>query len=476
MANGVRLVKLNWDDECKMDFYLGRGFEITQTAIYNRDQKSKYGIQSPIFCSDWADENAFEERYSCKCGNMRGKVFEGETCTDCKTTIEYRDVDLSITGWMIMKDHYIIQPIFYKKLVSIIGKEVFPEIIGYDKKVSRDGQLVSRDNKNQFAGIGLTEFKDRFDEIMGFYQKKFKKHPRKTGMINEILEERDKVFAKSIPVYSSVLRPLSFRGESFFFSKIDRKYNSIFSSIRLLNDNQRFEARRSKLNKKGERLEIPNVLSSLQEKLITLWDLIFEQIDQKDGHVKSDILGGMINFSSRCVIVPDPYLRADDVRLPYMAFLELYKYEIISCLVKISDVTENNAYEQWFRARIKFNPKIYEVMKFIIKKYKPKVIINRNPTINYGSLLCMNVVGINKDFEADYTMSLPIRILPPANADFDGDILNVISLKTKKLAKSYDKRFNPAKNMYVSRNDALFNSEMNLFKDQLVGLFEFCNI
>ena len=59
---------------------------------------------------------------------------------------------------------------------------------------------------------------------------------------------------------------------------------------------------------------------------------------------------------------------------------------------------------------------------------------------------------------------------------FDGDILNIVSLKTKSLEKSYNKIFNPKNNMYISRNDGLFNNDFNLFKDQLIGLYEFNNI
>ena len=87
----------------------------------------------------------------------------------------------------------------------------------------------------------------------------------------------------------------------------------------------------------------------------------------------------MISWSSRCVIVPDPELKADEIRLNYTAFLELFRFEIIACLVRMEDITENAAYEQWFKARINYSPKIYEIMNFILKKNKPKVIINRNP-------------------------------------------------------------------------------------------------
>ena len=257
----------------------------------------------------------------------------------------------------------------------------------------------------------------------------------------------------------------------------DKKYNSIFASTRLLNDTTLFEQRRKKWSKeKRERMDIPTILSSVQQKLMKLWDLIFEQIDQKDGHIKSEILGGMLNFSSRCVIIPDPELKADEVALNYMAFLELYKFEIISNLVAIDNITENDAYNMWFKARIEYSPKIYEVMNYILKKYKPKIIINRNPTINYGSLLCVKIARIKHEFPEDYTMSLPLQILSVLNADFDGDILNIVSLKTKAMAKAYNKIFNPRLNMYISRNDGLFNNDFNLFKDQLIGLYEFCNM
>jgi len=472
---GVKLVKLNWDEECRNDMTFGRGFEITEPAIVNKDQKSMNGIQSPRFATDWSDEDAFSERYKCKCGALKGRVFEGEICAQCNHEVKFTDVDLSITGWIKLKNNYIIQPIYYNKLKAIIGKNEFPDIINYNKVINRDGKVEDKkSSKNPFYGIGLVEFRERFDEILDYYKRKKK---NMAELIAEVEEDKDKVFASSIPVYSSVLRPISFRSDSFFYTQIDRAFNSIFATSRLLNDAEYFEERRKKWKKeKRERMDIPTMLSSIQNKLMELWELVFESIDSKEGHIKSDILGGMINWSSRDVIVPDPTLKSDEVRLNYAAFLELFSYEIIAHLVKIADITENEAYDQWCRAKIEYSPKIYEIMNYILKTHKPRIIINRNPTINYGSLLCVKIKSIKNKYSDDYTMSLPIQILTVLNADFDGDILNVISLKTKSLTKEYDKVFNPRKNMYISRNDGLFNNDFNLLKDQLIGLYQFNNI
>ena len=77
----------------------------------------------------------------------------------------------------------------------------------------------------------------------------------------------------------------------------------------------------------------------------------------------------------------------------------------------MADISENEAYEQWFKARIQYNPKIYEIMNYILKKNKPKVIINRNPTINYGSLLCVKIKSIKNAIYLILIILMNIRLL-----------------------------------------------------------------
>lgn len=86
----------------------------------------------------------------------------------------------------------------------------------------------------------------------------------------------------------------------------------------------------------------------------------------------------------------------------------------------------------------------------------------------------MKVKDVKPDKE-DHTMSLPIQVLKVLNADFDGDILNIISLKNKEMAKKYNATLSPRKSMTISRNDGMFNDDFNLLKDQSIGLFQFNN-
>ena len=96
-------------------------------------------------------------------------------------------------------------------------------------------------------------------------------------------------------------------------------------------------------------------------------------------------------------------------------------------------------------------------------------------TIDFGSFDCMKVVGITENYD-NMTMSLPVQILDKLNADFDGDNLNIYSLKTNDLKRKFDRILNPAKSMFISRNNGLLDPQNFLKKDQMIGLHQFCAI
>lgn len=471
---GVRLIPLNWDIECKLDMVSGKGFRITEPAIKGTT-KLYNGIQSERYGTDFDSEDGFEERYRCPRGCTKGKVYEGSECPVCGGRVEFKDVDLGVTGWIILDYHVIIHPIFYNKLAAIIGSKVFKDIVTFDKVVAKDGELETKDvSSSPFYGIGIMEFRERFDEILDYYSMKKK---NKYDEIAEVLKNKDKIFAHCIPAYSAILRPMSFKGESLFYGPIDKLYNKIYTGVALLNNIDLYERRLKKLVKdRRERMDRGHFLSKIQDDLMTLWSQIFDQIDGKAGHIQGEILGGMLNWSSRDVIIPAPHLKANEIELNYSAFLELYKYEIIGCIMHINNVSASEAMNQVALAKIVHSDKIYEIMNYLLKIAPRYVIINRNPTINYGSLLCMKIAKIKNSSADDYTMSMPAQILGIMNADFDGDVLNVVSLKTEEIAKAFNKVFNPKTNLFISRNNGNFNNDMNLYKDQLIGLYEFNNI
>lgn len=466
----VRLHLLDLDKTRELDIRSGKGIIIKEKP-FTKEEKNHYGLQSDWFGTSWDSSDGFKDRYTCKCGSTIGKMYEHKICPECSTEVKLVDVDLEKFGWIVLKEHYLIHPICYKFLETIIGVNVLKDIIAFNRKLDRDGNLKDEDKpdkKHPFKNIGLIEFRKRFEEILEFYKKKKKD---KALLVDVLLMHKDQVFIQSIPVFSTVLRTSLIRGERLFSNKFDTQYNRIFSSVESLNKNKEISIVRGK-----KKVTIPThiKLAHLQKSLMDLWKLVFEQIDKKTGHIKDSVLAGRVNFSSRQVIVPNAKLKADEIKMGYIGFLELYKFEIIAYLTKTQNITEAEAYDEWYRAGITYSEKVYKIMQHMVNNRKRYVIINRNPTIDFGSMILMRIKEVTPDMD-EFTMSIPISILSGLNADFDGDILNIFVVPTTKMAKKLQK-INPRKSMMISKNDGLFNSNMGLLKDQIIGLYQFNNI
>ena len=78
--------------------------------------------------------------------------------------------------------------------------------------------------------------------------------------------------------------------------------------------------------------------------------------------------------------------------------------------MKTNDIPLSKAYDKWKRS-FKFDKHVYEIMMFIVKKDHPRILINRNPTLNFYSILLMKIRNVKKD-DTDYTLSVPLAILP----------------------------------------------------------------
>lgn len=465
----VRLTRLNWDVEFLKDIISNNGFIITEPATFQLDdnkQKSLYGARSPLYGTSYEDETAFIERYRCKCGEFKGRIFEGEECPLCHTKVEYKDANIEFTGWISLGNNYVINPYYYNRLCECIGKNTLPEIINTKTVVDKDGimrlataaDLKEKDEKpkHPYVGIGVIEFRKRFPEIINYFKTKKKK---KEEELDRILNESSSVFCSHIPIYSTLLRPQSSTSDTYYFNSIDKHVNPLFSL--------------SEKVKTAEEIDKIFILGRIQQRINKLWEENFNLLNGKEGLIRGQILGGSLNFTSRNVIIPDPTLRDDQIDLSYHTFLELYKFKIIYYLMQMDDISLSKAYYQWSRA-YKFNNKIYEIMQFIVKKEEPRILMNRNPTLNYYSMLLMKVRKVKKDID-DFTLSVPLSVLPGLNADFDGDILNIIGMMSDELIYAF-RKFDPVSRMIISRDSGLLNNYFALTKGQLIDLYYFCTI
>ena len=474
---GPRLVIRNLNTCMEADLRSGHGFVIKNKKSFDSKQK-KYidGIHSTNFGTNWGDDNAFKDRYSCKCGETNGMIYNNYTCPYCKTKVGYVDVDISKTGWIVMKHFEVINPSMYALLKKFFGAKALERILSFDAKPNIDGNYdLTRNNKKitgRYDGIGMVEFKKRFVEILIFYRNRFakKQDPLKEKLFNEIIKKYDCVFTKGIPVFTNVLRPIFTSPSEYDYTKAERAYNVIIGCANTINKKS------SKI--KGYDLKPINItLLKIQEKFNAIDELIFQMIDKKEGLIHDGVLGGRVDFSARNVIIPGSSLRAFEIKLSYLGFLEVFKLEICNQLKKLTKCTYDEALKTWFDAHIKFSEIAYQVMKYLIKNTKEGIwcLVDRNPSIDVGSISCLKVVDITDDYN-DMTLSLPIQILTKKNADFDGDTLSVYSIKSNKLKRKLKEHFNPANSFFISRNDGRFDRQSFLLKDQMIGLFTFATI
>lgn len=384
---GPRLKEVDLEEAYFESIATGKGFKVTQKpfkkkikdkdgSVKNKGIKNIHGIHSPLFGTDWQDEHAYANRYSCEYGCKIGKVFEGQRCEICGTKVRFVDVDLKMFAWLKIDAPFkLIHPQLYRKLDVFFGKNVLNNIINFKMEMSLDGHYYMKevDPKQPFFGIGMVEFEKRFDEILEFYANK-NKHSVKKDMYYDIASKKNIIFTNTVPVYSAVLRQVFFSEEDYSYTKIDKCYNSMFGNFHRLNEEKQgiTELNRAKVNKNLYRAQV---------NLCKAYELIFDSVTSKDGLIRRQLLGGRINFSGRTVIVPNAKLKAYEVEIPYVSFVEMFSEQIVNIIKKMEGCTYGEALQQWFNGYIQYDDKIYKIINHMLKKSKHKcrILLNRNP-------------------------------------------------------------------------------------------------
>lgn len=463
----VQFSRINWDSEFYYDITRGNGFIITEPANISLDgfkEKSLYGPQSPLYGDAYENEYAYSMRFRCECGEFRSRQFEGEICPKCHTEIKERGENIKMTGWIYFgEDNHLINPYYYQLLEKAIGKEVFNDIVKSKIRVTKDGkqEKLTLDEyetapSSIWAGIGIDSFYEQYETIIKHFMgiKKNKKDD-----LNYLLNSKYKVFTHCSPIYSTMLRPQSITSDTFYFGSLDKIINTLFT----LSENI----------KNCMDIERDLVLFRIQEKLLKMWNVSFELLKGKEGWIRGEILGGSLNFSSRNVIICGSTLRDNEVDLSYNTFLQLFKYKIIYYIKEIRGINLSKAAAIWKNA-FKFDPFVYDIMCHINEKEDPRLLINRNPTLNYYSMVMVKIRKI-KHYASEYCLTVPLSLLPGMNADFDGDILNICGLIEPMFVYMF-RKFDPIDRMMIDRSTGLLNKSLSLDKNQKIDMYYFLTV
>lgn len=384
----VRVEKIPLDLECMSDLISGRGIRLYEVESFDKKhQKTKHGLQSEFFGTDFSSDWAFKDRYSCKCGTYIGKANKGKVCERCQSRVEYHDIDLTKTGWIILDKYEVLSPIYSAKLAEALGKvdgEYILKII-ISRKYEEQGNPEFTDKelnmiyRHPFSYKGMLWLREHIEDVLTYYKRK---KPSKAKLFEELESELSMMWTHSIPVYTSLLRTElpGEKGSKNFKLKINTHFKSIIKTVNTINE---YSAE--------EELDYQNInaidilLASIQKDIDQVFDITYKDLTEKTGVITSKVLGGRYNFSARNIIVPDSgTLRSDEVAIGYIPFMELYRYELQNEYQKITGCTPSQANNAWQKATNRFDEKFHAIIEHMLhnpeyKKYLG-VLINRNPS------------------------------------------------------------------------------------------------
>lgn len=464
--------RINLDEECKCDLESGNGFIISSPkAAIKKDIKDPNGIFSDRFGPKLGDLNPFMDRYSCECGRLRHRINHGMLCSHCNTRCKYVGDNFHMFGWIKLNRYHFIHPDMYKSLEYLFGQSKqdaenrkqkgtkLKNMLYYAASISQSGHIIGVLDKpvdEPFYGIGMIEFYNRFDEILDYYGKK---NPKKLAYYEDIVADRDKVFAQSFPVFTTHLRPTDIQDKNMFFEPMNASYNIINIHMHRVN------LEKTKMQRD---IKMKNLyLYKMQMKMMKLYDQILDVCRGKKGQFRT-LVSGRYNFSSRAVIVQDPSLRIDQIKLPYASLVIMLQMQIVNIIRRLYNLNMADASQIVQDAITTFDPRVGEIIDTIIKNTHPEglpVMLNRNPTINYGSIMQMFCIGYTRDL----AIRVPLQCLKPFAADFDGDSLNVFRIINQKFFERAYQIFNPRNAMYISRNDGFLNPDVMVQRDTIIN-------
>ena len=439
----------------------------------NKDVKDIDGIFSTRWGTTLQDPKSYEYRYSCQCGQCQSREKRNMICPVCHTKITYKGDDFNFWGYIPIKNHAIIHPNLYRTLAAYFGETTLEEMIepsiefdkdgnpitAYDKRISKKKTTRKYSKRKTtvdatYQGIGMIEFIKSFDEILDHFKKKNKN--KKIEYYEEIIENRDKIFVHNIPVFTTLMRVFKTEGKHLTFEETNSLFNMMAKLVWRLNDDSNSIYTNSKYQN--------DLLWDIQERYNKLYKTIEATLSNKKGTLRL-LIGGRCGFTSRLIIVPDPRLHTDEVKLSYYALVELLQQTIINVLAKTYGIPYADAYQVWFRSQLQIDKRVYDIIDNLIKHDNGiPVMINRNPSINLGSLLAMRCVGIT----TDYTMNMPLTVLTVLAADFDGDCLNILYVTSNEFWEAAFQSLCPRNSMIISPNDGRYNLDFAIMKDIVI--------
>lgn len=393
-------------------------------------------------------EDTLSPTPTCQCGAIRGRYNIGLKCTSCLTYVEEPiKTEIEPIVWMAApnKIKYLMPPIVWHMLVTKIKASGFSFVKWMtDPNYRPSGHIPQRlpwmleQGHKRSYNYFIRNFEEVLHDLV-FGDGRKKPNPTHVYLYELCIKNKDKILVKHIPIPSKVAFIIE---ESAGSRWADKTMNLAIDAVRRMQETEQAL----------DTLSIRNLESRITKILDSMGQFYYEYLRKNwDGKTKifrKHIFGARLHFTARAVITSITEVHdKSELHFPWSMSLQLFKIHIASKLIHRGFSAEAALSMINGHAYV-YHPLLDEIFQELIHESKYMglpVIFQRNPTLSRASAQLLYVTKV-KTNPADNTISNSILAISGANADYDGDQMNVTYLESNYLVERF-KRLDPSFNV-----------------------------
>lgn len=446
------------------DIKKDEAFQITTDYNYrddidNSDIRRKNTIFSYKYGVDAGDDKELLNMlYTCDCTMLKGQNNEGVFCMNCDSVVKKKPTPVTKFG-------YIEMPF---KCPTLLGISFIEECIGtakFDLVVSGKVKVI----------------KDLYDDLELLFDLYGK--PDKVSKMSFVLRNRNVLFSRYIHVISAKLR---------FFNKIHigktaglkkdkddeenrnkKERTKSVSKIEAHSMNVEFVQLSTAVNNYNEAMSCGLGVHSHTEKfhiyriIKNLYNVMIDEGFGSKKKISRDAVYAIrFPYTSIAVLTPLPdYAEMDTCTIPVDTYRACFQEDIKKILAEIynkNPIEINKLCNLNKPMSRKDRELIKDTFKYIEHKY---IYINRQPTIDWGSIGVLRVVEIREEL----VLRLNINRFDEFRADCDGDALMIVGITSPELRLAFYNALSPRS--MIMNFDRTFNTKMGLKADKQALFF-----
>lgn len=367
---------------------------------------------------------------TCECGKTHGVSKVGSVCPDCGTVCSSLFIErLEHVAWISIPDEMgpVLHPIWYVVLrdftkITVNKKEIalLDYVLNPELERAKDFKAgIPVDFVPFLRGRGFKAFCANADYYLDVWCNQYTPTATKKSVedIKKFCQKyRSCMFCSKLPILHNTLHPMTDNGATLKYS--DKTATAVLQAVIDLSG-EAFQVRSGKRN-----LHTDKNLFYIYKTILSYYDsLVRVKLNGKKGILRKHVFGSRIHYGFRTVVRPHTSaMPMDEIVLPWTIMVNCLKLIILNFLVHRYGKTVDEAVNIFYSALTKYDPLVEQCLKDYINetpKHKIPIMLGRNPTLNYGSMMLLYVRNF-KNNPADETLEINASIVSPANIDFDG--------------------------------------------------------